>query len=215
MLVIGGMQSLTGAVLGVVLVTLASEVLRNLERGMDFGAFAVPPLYGASQIVLGVIFILVMIFRPSGIMGDRELTLGRFRQGKSKNGRRSNAMKYKTLHATGWRWRPACLGLGERRSRRDTIKVGAPFNVTGALSSLDAPALERRQAEDEGDQRRRRHQRQADRARRLRHQDRPDRHRLDRQPARRRTGAGRHGLHRFRLGAGASGRSSSRPASRS
>ena len=23
----------------------------------------------------------------------------------------------------------------------DTIKIGAPFNVTGALSSLDAPAL--------------------------------------------------------------------------
>ena len=76
MLVIGGMQSLTGAVVGVIVVTLLSEVLRNLERGIDFGAFSVPPLYGASQIVLGIIFILVMIFRPSGIMGDRELTLG-------------------------------------------------------------------------------------------------------------------------------------------
>jgi branched-chain amino acid transport system permease protein len=79
MLVIGGMQSLTGAVVGVIVVTLASEVLRNLERGIDFGAFVLPPLYGASQIVLGVIFILVMIFRPSGIMGDRELALGSFR----------------------------------------------------------------------------------------------------------------------------------------
>ena len=77
MLVIGGMQSLTGAVLGVIVVTLASEVLRNLERGFDLGPSSVPPLYGASQIVLGIIFILVMIFRPSGLMGDRELTLGR------------------------------------------------------------------------------------------------------------------------------------------
>jgi branched-chain amino acid transport system permease protein len=68
------MQSLTGAVAGVVLVTITSEVLRNLERGIDFGAFAIPPLYGASQIVLGVIFILVMIFRPTGLLGDRELT---------------------------------------------------------------------------------------------------------------------------------------------
>lgn len=76
MLVIGGMQSISGAVVGVIVVTLASEVLRNLERGVDFGAFSVPPLYGASQIVLGIIFILVMIFRPSGIMGDRELTPG-------------------------------------------------------------------------------------------------------------------------------------------
>ena len=79
MLVIGGMQSLTGAMVGVIAVTLASEVLRNLERGIDFGAFVLPPLYGASQIVLGVIFILVMIFRPSGIVGDRELALGPFR----------------------------------------------------------------------------------------------------------------------------------------
>jgi branched-chain amino acid transport system permease protein len=76
MLVIGGMQSLTGAVVGVVIVTLLSEVLRNLERGVHLGAITVPPLYGAAQIILGFIFILVMIFRPSGIMGDRELTLG-------------------------------------------------------------------------------------------------------------------------------------------
>lgn len=78
MLVIGGMQSISGALVGVVVVTVLSEVLRNLERGIDFGAFAIPPLYGASQIVLGIIFILIMIFRPSGIMGDREFGLGRF-----------------------------------------------------------------------------------------------------------------------------------------
>ena len=77
MLVIGGMQSLTGAVVGVVVVSVLSEVLRNLERGLDLGGVTIPPLYGAAQIVLGTIFILVMIFRPSGLMGDRELTLGR------------------------------------------------------------------------------------------------------------------------------------------
>jgi branched-chain amino acid transport system permease protein len=78
MLVIGGMQSISGALVGVVVVTVLSEILRNLERGLDFGAFAIPPLYGASQIALGIIFILIMIFRPSGIMGDREFGLGRF-----------------------------------------------------------------------------------------------------------------------------------------
>jgi branched-chain amino acid transport system permease protein len=76
---IGGMQSLTGAVVGVVVVSVASELLRNLERGFDLLGFTLPPLYGASQIVLGTLFILVMIFRPSGIVGDRELTLGPFR----------------------------------------------------------------------------------------------------------------------------------------
>lgn len=79
MLVIGGMQSLTGAVFGVLLVSLLSELLRNLERGFSLGWVAVPPLYGSSQIVLGIIFILIMIFRPSGVIGDHELTLGRKR----------------------------------------------------------------------------------------------------------------------------------------
>ncbi len=77
MLVIGGMQSLTGAIAGVVVVSVLSELLRNLERGFDIGLLAVPPLYGASQIVLGIIFILIMIFRPSGVMGDLELSFGR------------------------------------------------------------------------------------------------------------------------------------------
>lgn len=77
MLVIGGMESMTGAVAGVVLVSLLSELLRNLERGFDLGFVAFPPLYGASQIALGVIFILIMIFRPSGVAGDRELSFGR------------------------------------------------------------------------------------------------------------------------------------------
>jgi branched-chain amino acid transport system permease protein len=52
-----------------------SEILRNLERGFALGPMAIPPLYGASQIVLGLIFILVMIFRPNGLLGDRELLL--------------------------------------------------------------------------------------------------------------------------------------------
>ncbi len=77
MLVIGGMQSMTGAVVGVIIVSLLSELLRNLERGIDIGAFAVPPLYGASQIVLGIILILIMIFRPTGVVGDLELSFGR------------------------------------------------------------------------------------------------------------------------------------------
>ncbi len=89
MLVIGGMQSLTGAVVGVVVVTLLSEILRNLERGSISARLAIPPLYGAAQIVLGIIFILIMIFRPSGIMGDRELSLGQIAKQYVENEQRS------------------------------------------------------------------------------------------------------------------------------
>ena len=73
MLVIGGMGSVSGSVVGVVLVTVVSELLRNGERGMQIGSFVIPPIYGASQVVMAVIFVLIIVFRPSGIMGGREL----------------------------------------------------------------------------------------------------------------------------------------------
>ncbi len=73
MLVLGGQASLTGATLGVVIVTILSELLRNLERGFDLGFIKLPAVFGASQIALGLIFILVMVFRPQGLFGDREI----------------------------------------------------------------------------------------------------------------------------------------------
>lgn len=76
MLVLGGMGSLSGALIGVVCVSILTELLRAVERGFTLGDITVPALFGASQIVLGCIFILIMIFRPKGIMGDRELTFG-------------------------------------------------------------------------------------------------------------------------------------------
>jgi branched-chain amino acid transport system permease protein len=87
MLVIGGMRSLSGAIVGVVAVSVLSELLRNLERGFSLGPLVLPPLYGASQIVLGAIFILVMIFRPRGIMGDFEISFGRLGRLINHNGK--------------------------------------------------------------------------------------------------------------------------------
>ncbi len=75
MLVLGGQASLTGATSGVVIVTVLSELLRNLERGFNLGFVKLPAVFGASQIALGLIFILVMVFRPQGLFGDNEITL--------------------------------------------------------------------------------------------------------------------------------------------
>lgn len=80
MLVLGGMGSLSGALIGVVCVSILSELLRSVERGFTIGDITVPALFGASQIVLGFVFILIMIFRPKGIMGERELTFGLFKR---------------------------------------------------------------------------------------------------------------------------------------
>jgi branched-chain amino acid transport system permease protein len=75
MLVIGGLGSVSGSVIGVVLITVLSELLRNAERGFELGALHIPPIYGASQILMAVLFVLVIVFRPAGLMGGREINV--------------------------------------------------------------------------------------------------------------------------------------------
>lgn len=73
MLVLGGEYSVTGAVVGVFLITVVSEATRWLGDGPVVFGVDVPPLAGLSQLVQGAIIIAVMIWRPSGLLGDREI----------------------------------------------------------------------------------------------------------------------------------------------
>jgi branched-chain amino acid transport system permease protein len=73
MLVVGGMGSISGSIIGATLVTILSEILRNAELGVQIGSINIPAVYGLSQIILSISFILIVIFRRSGIMGDHEL----------------------------------------------------------------------------------------------------------------------------------------------
>ncbi|TKT69515.1 branched-chain amino acid ABC transporter permease [Aquamicrobium sp. LC103] len=72
MLVIGGMHSLAGVVVGVALISAVTEVLRQAEAGYSIGglSFAVPP--GTQELVLAVTMLLILIFRKDGIMGGKE-----------------------------------------------------------------------------------------------------------------------------------------------
>jgi branched-chain amino acid transport system permease protein len=65
MLIIGGLGSISGSIIGAVLVTLFSEFLRNLEQHIQ--------LYGLSQITLAVTLVIIVIFFRSGLMGYREI----------------------------------------------------------------------------------------------------------------------------------------------
>jgi len=76
MVVIGGMGSVSGSVLGAIFVVGLAESLRRAEDATQ--------LYGMSQIVLAVIFLLVIIFRREGLLGQREIQLNRlFKKGSS------------------------------------------------------------------------------------------------------------------------------------
>ena len=70
MLVVGGMGSVSGSIVGTALIVGLAEVLRRIEDPSQ--------LYGISGIVLAVLFILIIIFRREGLLGPREVALDRW-----------------------------------------------------------------------------------------------------------------------------------------
>jgi branched-chain amino acid transport system permease protein len=77
MLVVGGINSLSGAVLGVVAISAIIQALRWMERGVAVGDTTLAIPAGSQEIAIGIVMIVILIFRPAGIMGNRELLLGR------------------------------------------------------------------------------------------------------------------------------------------
>ena len=74
MLVVGGMKSLSGAVLGVVVISLVTDILRRMEAGISLGGGEVALPAGTQEVVLAVVMLLVLIFRRDGLTKGRELT---------------------------------------------------------------------------------------------------------------------------------------------
>ncbi|MFO7996033.1 MAG: branched-chain amino acid ABC transporter permease [Dehalococcoidia bacterium] len=73
MLVVGGMRSLSGSVIGVIAVSAFVQLFRELEFGIDLGGIVLElPTY-SQELGLAVLLVLILFFRPGGIMGDREL----------------------------------------------------------------------------------------------------------------------------------------------
>jgi branched-chain amino acid transport system permease protein len=75
MVVLGGMGSISGAVVGAIIMTVTPELLRPIEGGFTLGPLVIGSAYGISNILIAIGFILIMIFRPQGLFGDRELGL--------------------------------------------------------------------------------------------------------------------------------------------
>ena len=69
MLVVGGMQSLAGAVIGVVVISVVIDVLRRLETGI--GGVTIPT--SSAEVGVGLILLLILIFRRTGITGGAEI----------------------------------------------------------------------------------------------------------------------------------------------
>jgi branched-chain amino acid transport system permease protein len=82
MLVIGGASSLLGAVLGALLISFLDSFLLDAENGTEVLVAEVTLPNGSSTVILGLLMALVLIVRPSGITGGRELRLPGPRRGR-------------------------------------------------------------------------------------------------------------------------------------
>jgi branched-chain amino acid transport system permease protein len=75
MLVIGGATSLWGAVVGALAVSALDSVLANAENGLELLGRTVEVPAGTRIVVVSALMALVLIVRPSGLTGGRELDL--------------------------------------------------------------------------------------------------------------------------------------------
>jgi branched-chain amino acid transport system permease protein len=73
MIVVGGLGSTTGAVIGAALFAWGGEALRIVERPMDLGVFTIPGIPGMRMVVFSLILMIVIVFARRGIMGRSEL----------------------------------------------------------------------------------------------------------------------------------------------
>jgi len=92
MIVIGGLGSISGAVIGAAFITGFIEILAPIEEGFSFlGLFEVPRMFGLTTLLLAAFLIIILVLRPEGIMGNREFSLSRLKAAIFK-GRHRNSV---------------------------------------------------------------------------------------------------------------------------
>jgi branched-chain amino acid transport system permease protein len=74
MMILGGMGSITGSILGAVIMTILPQLIIPLERGGSILGIEVPALNGLTQIVTALILIGVMLVKPAGLAGAKEFS---------------------------------------------------------------------------------------------------------------------------------------------
>lgn len=83
MLVVGGPQTITGATLGVIIITIVSEGLRTVENNLALSGALPFKTVGMTDILLAVALIVMLALRPGGIIPTVEFGAG-VRHGRAK-----------------------------------------------------------------------------------------------------------------------------------
>ena len=80
MLVVGGLTSLWGAVVGALAVSGLDSFLSEAENGIHPWGYKLDLPSGTRLVILASLMALVLILRPSGLTGGREVSLPRLRR---------------------------------------------------------------------------------------------------------------------------------------
>ena len=75
MMVIGGFNSIAGAVVGAIIVSVVSDVLRRAETGDLFG-IDFPSRIGFQDLILAILLYLMILARPAGFTKGKEFVVG-------------------------------------------------------------------------------------------------------------------------------------------
>lgn len=86
MIIIGGMGSLTGALLGAIFVTLVPYCIEWLMETVPYLGLDISTASSASYTAFGLLMILFLVFEPSGLIGIWKRTVARFSSQSKKEG---------------------------------------------------------------------------------------------------------------------------------
>jgi branched-chain amino acid transport system permease protein len=78
MLVLGGQRSVAGGFVGAVFVTGLIILVREFEGGFNIGSLNIPPMFGATQLVLSFAILSILYLKPDGLMGLKEAVIGKW-----------------------------------------------------------------------------------------------------------------------------------------
>lgn len=85
MLVVGGIRSLSGVVVGTLVLSVLAEIFRRFETGVEIGGMMLQIPGGSREVLLGLCMLLALILRPDGLSRGRELPVpGILRGGRAK-----------------------------------------------------------------------------------------------------------------------------------
>jgi branched-chain amino acid transport system permease protein len=91
MLIIGGQRSLTGAVLGTIVVSMLLEILRQFEVGIHIEGITIQMPRGLRELGIALLMLVILIIRNAGLTGGREIPWPFGRLGPSRTGRPAQA----------------------------------------------------------------------------------------------------------------------------